>query len=89
MAKKTAGAARKRAGGKGKRARVALHSTNLKFIGAAFDEALKDLAIIRPSVTEKSRVDSLIKRLTALKRDTSRECPQGWYAIFTPKPGER
>ena len=61
-----------------------LNVTNLKFIGAAFDEAIKDLQIMkgRAKDRQKRKISTKIAKLQGLKLATSRECPQNWYFPF-------
>ena len=82
MAKKKAGGPKRKKGGKGKPRNFVLNVTNLKFIGAAFDEAIKDLEEIKLNAKVKKDVGKAISTLRNLKTATARVCPQTWYRSF-------
>lgn len=85
MAKKKAGGPKRKKPARGKPRNFVLNVTNLKFIGAAFDEAIKDLEEIKLNTRAKKEVGKTITTLRNLKTATARECPQTWYRSFEMK----
>ena len=71
----------KRAKGK-KKSVFVLNVTNLKFVGAAIDEAISDLKMIKVTARDKGAVDEKIAELEDLHDRTSRLCPQSWWIPF-------
>ena len=59
-----------------------LNSTNLKFIEVAFNRVIADLQIIRGNATKPTSVDRAVTRLTKLRDQTGRICPQNWFLPF-------
>ena len=82
MAKKRAAAAKRRAT---TTKAFTLNVTNLKFINAAFDTAIKDLKTIRTNAVNKTEVAKTIGELEDLQAKVAKVCPQNWYAPFAVK----